>query len=165
MAHRINIALIEAIAAELAPYRDDDAQTFWDTLDGETDALEALDAAIEGAQQADALAAAIKERIATLRARKERIEARGAAHRRAIRMILEATGMRRAERPAATVSLSPGRERAEIVDEASIPSQLCTVKTIVKPDAKAILAQLKAGESVPGAALTVGDPIITIRSK
>lgn len=161
---RADIPLIERIAALLAPYADD-GETFWDTLDGETDVLDMIDRHLAASQDDAALAAAIKAQEDDLRARRQRIELRSAAHRDAIRLIMQAAGQRKLERPRGTISLSAARLSVQIIDDTAIPSQLCTVKTITSPDKAAIKAQLEAGEDVPGACLVRGDETLTVRVK
>ncbi|MBN8292857.1 siphovirus Gp157 family protein [Rhodobacter sp. NTK016B] len=164
MSYRIDLPLIERIAAELAPYRDDE-DVFLDTLDGETDALTILDREIE-AEQADlTMAEAIETRIATLKARADRVKMRAAAHRTAQKLVMEAIGQKKVERPLATLSLLAGSISVKITNEADIPSQLCTVKAITTPDKKAIRAQIEAGEAVPGAELVRGEETLSVRTK
>jgi hypothetical protein len=157
-----NLTLIEAIASELADYRDDE-EAFWTTLDGETDAVDLLDTFLTGMQDDEALADAITRQIDELAARARRIEDRARAKKRTLGLILAAAGMKKAERPRGTISLSPGRVGVRIVNEADIPTQLMRVKTTMTPDKTAIKAQIEAGADVPGAELERGADIVTIR--
>jgi hypothetical protein len=157
-----NLTLIEAISAELADYRDDD-EAFWTTLDGETDAVDLIDTFLAGAQDDDALADAIARQIDELAARAKRIEDRARAKRRTLGLILNAAGMKKAERPRGTVSVRPGNLSVRIVAEEDIPSQLMREKITRAPDKAAIKAQIEAGERVPGAELVRGDDVVTIR--
>ena len=161
---RISIDLIREVAADIAAYRDEDEATFWDTLDGETDAADVLDALIADQARDAALIEAMKAHEAQVKVRRQRIEMRQDAARRMIGRILGAAGVKKAERPLATVSVRDGNLSVRITDEASIPTQLCTVKTITAPDKAAIKAQLEAGEVVPGAELARGDAIVTVRA-
>jgi hypothetical protein len=157
-----NLSLIELIASELADYRDDE-EAFWDSLDGETDALDLLDTFLAGSQEDEALAEAIKAQEVALKTRRERIEMRAAAKRRTLGLILNAAGMKKAERPRGTVSIRPGNLSVRIVNEDDVPSQLMREKITRAPDKTAIKAQIEAGESVPGCELVRGDDIVTIR--
>lgn len=161
---RLNLDLIERIAAELLPYRDDE-DVFIDTLDGETDAIAILDREIAAEQFDRAMVDAIEQQVATLKVRHDRIEARAQARRTVQRMILQAMDMRKVERPLATLSLVSGRVSVRITDEAAIPTQLLTVKTVTAPDKAAIKAQIEAGETVPGAELVRGDETLSVRVK
>jgi hypothetical protein len=157
-----NLALIEAIAAELADYRDDE-ETFWTTLDGETNAGDLLDTFLAGSQDDEALAEAIKAQEVALKTRRERIEMRAAAKRRTLGLILRAANMTKAERPRGTVSIRPGNLSVRILDEADVPSQLMREKVTRAPDKAAIKAQIDAGETVPGCELARGEDIVTVR--
>lgn len=162
MTYRIDLPLIERIAAELAPYRDDE-DTFLDTLDGETDALTILDREIEAEQADRATAAAIKARIADLKARADRLEHRATAHRTAQKLVMQAVGLRKVERPLATLSMRAGGVSVQITDADAVPTQLC--KIVRTPDKTAIKAQIDAGEAVPGAELVRGDETLSVRVK
>lgn len=140
---------------------DFDDATFWDTLDGETDAGEILDRLIWHTQTDQHLAESIKEHEASLRARRQRVEARVAAHKAAMLSVLDAADAKKAERPCATISRRSGSMSVRIVDEESVPSQLC--KIVRTPDKTAIKKSLEAGEQVPGAELERGPDGITMR--
>lgn len=142
--------------------RDDEAG-FLDTLEGETDALEIADYLIRGALDADAMAAATDAEIERLKARKARFASRHDAFRRAQLDLLDAMGLKKLERPRATISRRAGSMSVQIRDEADIPSQLMTVKTTRFPDKAAIRAQIEAGVVVPGAELVRGSDSISMR--
>lgn len=159
---RADLALIERIAAILAPYRDDE-DLFLTTLDGETDLLDLIDAQIEALHHDDALAEAIKARVADYKARADRIEMRAHARKLALKALLDAAGMRKVERPLATVSIRPGSLAVQIADEAEVPSQLMREKVTRAPDRAAIRAQIEAGADVPGCALVRGEDVVSVR--
>lgn len=155
--------LIETVSAELAEMLGDDfdAETFWDTLDGETDAVEVMDHILASMQEDEALAAAAKEQADAIAARAKRIAARAAAKKKTLGLILDAAGQKKVERPLATVSKVAGRMSVQINDEASVPSQLC--KVVTTPDKTAIKKQLEAGETVPGCELVRGPDSVMVR--
>ena len=159
---RTNLALIEAIASELEPYRDDE-EAFWTTLDGECDALDLLDAFLAGMQDDEALSVAIKAQETDLKTRRERIEMRATAKKRTLGQILNAAGMKKAERPRGTVSIRPGNLSVRIINEDDVPSQLMREKITRAPDKAAIKASLDAGEAVPGCELERGADVISVR--
>jgi len=111
------------------------------------------------------LVGAINAQITTLEARRDRLDARADAHRRAELMVLQAMGLSKIELPAATLSIRAGSVSVQITDADAIPSQLCTVKTTTAPDKKAIRAQIEAGETVPGAELVRGPDTLSVRTK
>lgn len=158
---RASLPLIQAMRDNIAPYQDDDL--LHDCIEGETDAMELLDAEIDAMLSDDALVAAMKAREAEMAARRKRIESRSLGHRRNQRMILDAMGLRRVERPLATISVRAGSVSVSITDKAAVPTQLCKVE--YKPDLTAIRAQIEAGEAVPGAELVRGEDGVTVRVK
>lgn len=161
---RIDPDYIAAVAAEIrAIIGEDDDATFLDTLDGETNAADMLADFVERAQEAKALSEAAKARASELSARAARLADREKAMRRSAMVIMRAAGIKKAELPCATLSLSAGRERAQISDPDAVPTQLC--KVVTSPDSAAILRLLKAGEAVPGAELVRGDETLTMRIK
>lgn len=159
-----HLTLIEAVAALLQPYADDE-DLYQDMIEGETDALDLLDSQIASMQNDEALAEAIKAQEANLKARRERIEWRADAHKKAALLIMNAAGLKKAERPRATISVRPGSVSVQITDEAEIPTQLMREKVTRAPDKAAIKAQLDAGETVPGAELVRGAETISVRVK
>lgn len=161
---RVDTAVIEAVAALLAPYRDDE-ELYQDMIEGETDALELLDEQIASLQNDEALAEAIKAQELGLKTRRERIEMRAEAHKKAALLILNSAGLKKAERPRATVSIRAGSVSVQITDEADIPSQLMREKITRAPDKTAIKAQIEAGEHVPGAELVRGPDTLSVRVK
>lgn len=162
---RADIPLIEMVSQQLLEMLGDDfdRDTFWDTLDGETDALDIADRIIAKMQDDAALAAAAKAQADALAARAKRLSARDKAHKAALLTLLDATRQKRLERPAATVSRRSGAVSVRIVSEADIPSQLTTTKTITSPDKAAIKKAIEAGETIPGAELERGPDGVTVR--
>ncbi|OOY15099.1 siphovirus Gp157 family protein [Thioclava sp. DLFJ4-1] len=162
---KIDTGHVRNMAEHIRAMCGDDEDLFLDMIEGETDALELMDRMIAEEQGDEALAEAIKAQITELKARMDRISARAKAKKGAMLMLLDAIGQKKLERPRATVSKMAGRVSVQITDETSIPSQLCTVKTITTPDKNAIKAQIEAGETVPGAELVRGDDTITMRTR
>ena len=162
---RPDFSAIKRTAAEILDILvdDPDDQAFLDTLDGETDALDIADTLISRMMHADAMAEAIKAQEDALAARRKRYEARKDALRGIMLQLIDAMGVKKLERPAATISRRAGGTSCVITDEAQIPSQLC--KAVTSPDKAAIKAQLMAGEVVPGAALVTGDDGVTVRCR
>ena len=160
-----NIGLIEQVSATLRDMlgEDFDAETFWDTLDGETDALDLVGHLIRERVEAKAMESAVKEVIDTYTARKQRMADRQKAITKALGQILDATGETKVAHPLGTVSRTKPRVSVKVLNETAIPSQLTV--TTVKPDLAAIKAQIEAGEIVPGAELVTGEPGLTVRVK
>lgn len=162
---QINTTQITAMADAIREILgdDEDSAAFWDTLDGEADALDIADRLLRQRGEAKALSAAAKAQADEITARSKRFQDRAAACDRALRILLNAAGERKMERPGATVSIRKGAMSVAITDDSQIPTQFC--KTTVAPDKTAIKAQLQAGEDVPGAELVRGEDGVTVRVK
>lgn len=160
-----DVSLIQRIAADLRDMLGDDFDdaTFFDTLDGETDIGDIADRLLAEALDAEAMADAIKAQEADMKARRDRMGARGDAYRRQLLSLLDAANIKKMERPRATISRRAGLPSVRITDERAIPSQLS--KIVSTPDKAAIKAQLLAGETVPGAEIVMGDDGVTVRTK
>ena len=160
---RLDTSFIAAMSARLRELCGDDDDLLADMIEGETDAMELADRLIAAMQEAEALANAVRAQIDPLVLRHCRIDARADAIRRQLLPLLDAMGLKKIERPRATVSRRAGSVSVRITDEASVPRQLCVAKLIETPDKKAIKAQLEAGETVPGAELVRGEDGVTVR--
>lgn len=134
-------------------------------LDSETgeildaDDLDALDIALadklEGCglyiKNSEAMANAIKEEEQRLRERRASLERRIESIKQYMRGGLELAGGK-VETP--RIRLSFRRSKAvEILDQGALPDEFIRVSVKEDPDKKMILAALKAGQEVPGAAL------------
>lgn len=160
---RADINLIEHVSRVLRGMlgEDFDADTFWDTLDGETDAIDIIGHLIRERVEAKTHENAAKEAAETYNARKQRMADKQKAISKALGQILDASGETKVLHPLGTVSRTKPRISAKVFDETVIPSQLTVTTT--KPDLTAIKKQLEAGEIVPGAELVAGDPGLTVR--
>jgi Siphovirus Gp157 len=163
----IDYSVIARIAADIREYMGDDfdSDTFLDTLDGETNVLDLADWMLGKMMGDEALADAIGAQVAALTERHTRIAARANVMKSRLLTLLDVTGEKKIERPAATISRRIGSVSVRIVDEAAIPTQLCAVKTTSVPDKSAIKKQIDAGETVPGAELVRGPDGVTVRTK
>lgn len=140
----------------------EDDQAFIDTLEGETDALEAVSAVLryraEQEAQAEAMAAlgrSYADRGKVLAERAERAKA-------GLFQFLQEIGEKTLRLPEATLSISAGKPKlVGETDPAMLPEAL--VKTERKPDAAAIRAALDAGDAVPGYSLSNAQPHLTVR--
>lgn len=149
------------IGARLAALREAegeiDAETFKDTLEGlEGEFADKIRRCIiikeqymDDVARMEAVARHYAERIAKVKASADYLESY------VIGEMMNAK-VDKVETPEVTVKLSVSSS-VDITDEEAVPSQLKTVyppKTVVKdptPDKRAIMTQLKAGETVPGA--------------
>ena len=162
---RADLGHITAVSALIRDILGDDPDeaAFLDTLEGETDALDLADILIAKMLDDAALIEAMDVQIKALADRQARIARRRDTAKAAVGALLDAIGVKKLERPRATVSRRAGSMSVRITDEASIPSQLCVTKTTTSPDKAAIKRQIEAGEVVPGAELVRGEDGLTVR--
>ena len=154
---------ISAMSDQIRMITGDDQDTFLDTLDGETDAMEIMGKLVEERTEAAAHEIAMRDLAATYSARAKRLSARQDAISLAIGQLMDAMGETKIKHPIATISRTKARWSANITDADQIPSQLMNVTT--KPDMAAIKKQMDQGESVPGCQFKMGQPSMTVRIK
>ena len=159
---QIGTALLTRISEELEEHQDD-YQAFWDTLDGETDILDAVGALLEMIVDVQADEAAAKFKAETYKKLCDKHKSRQDSLKRTLLSVLNATGQRKIPHAFGTVSLRQGIESVVIHNEKEIPSQLC--KVTVTPDKTEIKKQLKSGVEIDGAELVTGPQTISIRMK
>lgn len=159
---RLDTNLITYISEQLEDYRDD-LDAFWDTLDGETDIMDAVGQIIQSIVETDAAETAIQEMIDRYTQRKSGIRSRREALQRTLKSICLMTGQTKIPHPLGTVSLREGSKSVHITDLDAIPSQLC--KITKTPDKTAIKKQIEAGETIEGAEIVVGPQTVSLRMK
>lgn len=161
---RLDFEVVQQIRAQLEAMLGDDLddKTAFDCIDGETDAGDLLDHLIWQAQSTQTLIDSLKEHEGALKARRDRLERRIDASKAAMLSIIASAGVKRVERPCATLTLRNGSPSVVVTDEDALPSQLCTFRKV--PDKKAIKAQFDAGETVPGAEIKIGPDGLTLRT-
>jgi len=145
-------------------YPDVDDQTLADTLEGATNLHEALAALIRSALDDECLAKALKERVTAMRARLDRLEKRAGVKRILATETMEMAQIRKLLEPDFTASLRQGPPSVDIMDEAQLPVAFL-IPQPPKPDKRGILEALSGGEQVPGAALCVPRPSLSVRSQ
>jgi DNA gyrase/topoisomerase IV subunit A len=121
------------------------------TIEGESDALELIDEVIEIVRSDEAFIEEIKRRT-------QRLEVRADRGRKMLRDLMEKIGVKRLQRPLATLSISL-RNSLHVTDEKHVPPRFW--KSSV--DRIALKKALQAGEDVPGATLGNAYPSLTLR--
>lgn len=150
------------LASRIRDLCGDDERAFVDTLDGETEAVEAARRVVrwiaeQGAQEiaCNSLASTYKSRAAVFAERQERA-------RTALFHFLSEMGQKSMPLPEATLSIVAGRVKVEgDPDVDLLPERLVRVKR--EPDKAAIKAALEAGEIVRGCSLSNNAPTLMIR--
>jgi hypothetical protein len=155
------LASLKAQLAAIHPDVESDEQLLTDVLDGQTDSLDVLREIVRSAIHHETLAEALNARISTMRARRDRLEAHGAACRNVVRAGLAELGLRKLEDSEFTAVLRDGPPKVVISDLEELPDAYKRVK--IEPALTAIGRDLKAGEQVPGAALAFSNtPVLAI---
>lgn len=139
----------------------DDDQLRLDAIEGETEALEVAARLYRSLAIAQAMQHGLKTEIKRMRYRKERYAVREEKTRDLLMLLMQAMDTRKLELPAATLSIGPSRPKVVVVDEDQLPEEFVRIKR--EADKTAIGNALKAGQTVPGAALSNGGETLTIR--
>lgn len=143
---------------------EDDEQARADAVEGETSLMEAIDKALERKTLVEAHIEGLKAAQQRLKDRKERFENQVERIRGVIAGAMEAIDVKRLERPTATLTLALPSPQVQITAESELPSAYLVEKVTVSPDKRKLLADLKAGATIPGAELKNGAPALQIRS-
>ncbi|MBK8255647.1 MAG: siphovirus Gp157 family protein [Polyangiaceae bacterium] len=155
----------DAAKALLANIRDvigDDEDMALTAVEGETSLIETITNAVDRMNVLDAYTEALNIQIKTLSERKSRFEAQHDRIKAAVCVAMQQANLRKLELHTATLSIKAVAAKAEITDEALIPSKFWKAAD-PKLDRKALLDALKAKEAVPGATLSNGGETLSIR--
>lgn len=148
----------------LAEFPDLDDQTLADTLEGITDLKEMLAEVVRSALDDEALAAGLSTRLSDMKARLERLEARAKRKRQlALGAMAEANIPKLAEADF-TASLRQGAPTLEVTAEDKIPAAYWKPQP-PKLDKQGLLAALKGGTIIEGAALSAPQTLLSVRTK
>lgn len=153
------------VATLIARVRDlcgDDDQAFVDTLDGETDVVEAARRVVRWMLEQDAAALSCKGLAAVYSARSAMFTERHAKAKAALLDLLNDVGLKSMPLPEATLTakVTPPKLMGE-ADPESLPFKFQKVTTSV--DAAAIKAALEAGETVEGYSLSNGGQTLQMK--
>lgn len=141
----------------------DDEEMKLDMLEGETNVHELIKDLLNGAEEDETIAEAVKLQIETRDARVARLKQRVEARRGAIMGLLSAADLDKLSLPEATLSVRKLKPRPLIQDADALPDHL--VKIERKPDAKAIKEAFDKGDIVPGVVPSNGGVSLTIRRR
>lgn len=156
----------DAARSLLANIRDviaDDEDMVLTAVEGETSLIETITQAVARLAELDGHTEALNIQIKALTERKSRFEAQHDRIKAAIAVAMQQAELRKLELPAATLTIKAVPPKADITDEALIPSKFWKPQD-PKLDRKAVLDALKAKEDVPGARLTNGGETLSLRS-
>jgi hypothetical protein len=140
-----------------------DEETLNDTLEGITNLPEML-AAVLRSQLEDLMSAkALRGRIAEMETRLARFERRAEKKRQLVTTVMERAQLRKIVQPDFTASLRRVPPGLVLLDEGRIPGGFWKPQP-AKLDRRAILAALKAGQEINGAALDNGSITLAVRT-
>ena len=132
-----------------------DPQLWLDTLDGESNAIDIIRGFISAAIDAEMLADVVSQRKAEIATRADRAERRKQALRTAALNLMQIAGVDKVPDPAFSARVQKGQQHLNELDVTALPADYVDVEVTIahKPKKDRILADLKAGQSVPGASL------------
>ncbi len=141
-----------------------DASTLMDTLEGETDLHEAIEALVRSALEDEAYVSGLKGRMEELSARMDRLKHRVQVKRELALEVMEETGLKKIEACDFTVSLRQGAPKVLVTSQDDIPEWFF-VPQPAKLDKRSLLDALKAGTSISGVELSNGAPSLSVRTR
>jgi hypothetical protein len=148
----------------LAEFPDLDDETLADTLDGLTSVREMLAALVRSALEDEALASGLSMRLADMKARQERFEARAKSKRSLALSVMTETEIPKLAEPDFTASLRQGAPGLEVLAEDKIPEAFWKPQP-PKLDRQGLVSALKQGQAVEGAALGPRLMQLSVRTK
>jgi hypothetical protein len=148
--------------ADMADLLGDDAELIANTVEGETNLHDVMQRAFKRIAELNGLMNGIAGMMADLKDRGERFERQRDTLRGLLCEAMSVAEMKRLETPLGTASLRVVPSKAEIANEADIPSKYWKPQP-PKLDRKAVLEALKAHEPVPGAYLSNGGVTVAIK--
>lgn len=161
---KIGLELNRAVEIRRALAEHDDPALILDMIEGETDLAEACCVVLEETMEDEVLVEGLTAKIKELGERKSRVERSIESRRGIILMAMEKAGVGTIKSPLATLSVGTTPAKALVTDEAQIPARFWKAGD-PRLDRTALGDALKAGESVPGAALSNGGINLRIRVK
>ncbi|GCA53177.1 siphovirus Gp157 [Sinorhizobium sp. KGO-5] len=147
---------------------DEDAELVADTIEGETNLMEAIEEAIAELDECDVLVTGLKAKETEFEARRKAIEKRAERIRALIEQAMLATEQTSMKTTTATIVLTKRAPALIVIEEADIPTKYWIAPPAPAPklDKKALTADLReAKATIPGATLDNGSFSLTVRRK
>jgi hypothetical protein len=166
MVDQRNLSLSADLAKRIAVALsgEDDAELIHDTIEGETDFFECIDAMLEANALDEANTEAAKAVIERIKARADKAKERVQKRRDLIADAMREVGLKTVQRPLGTLSVKALAAKPIIYNEDQIPGEYMVIKTTRKPDMKAIGDALKSGKAVSGVRLSNGGQALAVRT-
>lgn len=156
-------ALVEQIRAM---FPTEDEESLADTIEGLTTIDDAILAVMRAALEREAHAEALAGMIATMAARKKRLETGADFMRAAALHAMQECGLKKIPGPDMTLSIGSGRAKLIITEPDKVPDELCKVeRTPKKKEIIEWLGQLDAMSQPAWAAWGNPQPFLTVHRK
>lgn len=143
---------------------DIDEQTLADTVEGLTDVHEILMAIIRFALADEALADGLKQRIAEMEERRDRLQTRADKRRRIAKEVMIDLDIKKLSAPDFTATIRAGTPNLAVLDENAVPS-IYWVPQAPRLNRQGLLTDLKQGNTIAGAALSNPEPVLSVRTR
>lgn len=153
--------LLDRLRAE---FPDADEETLLDTVEGISDLDEVIAEIVRSRLDDLALVEALQRRRDEMQERLARLKDRAERKKALIVEAMETAGLKKITREDFTLSLRPGTAGLQVIDETVIPETYWRPQP-PKLDRLALVAALKQGDAVPGAALANPMPTIALRTR
>jgi len=154
--------VLEALAHHLSG---DDEDLKLDMLEGSTDLNEIVSRLLAANEDDEGTIAALDVQVDVRAARKERLQNRIEARKKAIASLMDCAAITKLPLPEATLSLRTLQPRPKVVDADALPSDFVNVVEVRKPNLEAIKDAVESGETIPGVVMTNGSTSLTVRRK
>ena len=151
----------EALASKMRDLEDD---VLIDTVDGLTNLTDMLAEIIRSRLDDLSLCDALRARLRDMQDRLARISDRADKKQRVVATTMEEVGLTKVVQPDFTLSLRAQPPKLLVTEEGAIPDEFWRPQA-PKLERQALLAALKAGETIPGAVLDNGGTTISVRTK
>lgn len=148
----------------LADIPDLDEETLSDTLEGLTNLREMIVAVVRSVLIDEAMVLGLSTRVAEMKARMERIEARARRKRQLVCEAMSEGDIRKLIEPEFTASLRQSPPTVEIISEDKIPAAYWKPQP-PRLDRQGLLAALKGGSLVDGVSIASPSTQLSIRTK
>lgn len=132
-------------------------------IEGETDALEAIDRLLADDAEDECRVKALNDRAQEVGKRVGRIQRRIEKRRDLIAAVMMAADLKTIPLPEATITLAAGSQKIVVSTAAEIPIDLLRTKTTTAPDIDALRKAIKDGRHIPGVTMSNGAPSLRIR--
>ncbi len=149
----------------LEAHPDLDDRTLYDSIDGVTEFVEAMDWLVRAEALNVEAIVGLKDRLTQNKDRLSRFERGNEALRDRMKNAMELAGETALKLPEATLSIRAGKARVIVTDESLLPPHLMTQPKLVPDKLKIVAALANHPTAVSGAEMSNAEPILTIRRK